>query len=289
MIVFSCQNQNFALSVRDYLKQNNIDCRVISSDNMFKVDIVNDVDEFLAHKYLEQLTKEKEEMMTKLNNSAWSQGSIDHGKSSASISINFNLRAFKGKITTVVISMLCIATWFFQLIFDSSSYRPVFENLCFNSELIKSGHEFWRIVTPAFLHFSLWHVAFNVVIFVVFASLVEKYLGKGKLILVFIAAAAIGNLGQYIANDFNGNFGGLSGVVNALIAYVTVVSRNIRTPRGFNSIPGMLPLVIIFVFINIIFNMGVANACHIIGICIGLIIGYIDYRAINKGTINFNK
>lgn len=173
--------------------------------------------------------------------------------------------------------------WIAQVFFDSDNRGVIFNTLCFDNQLIKEQYELWRLISPIFLHFSFWHIAFNLVIFIVFASKIEQCLGKTKLIFLLVSSAAIGNISQYIANDFNGNFGGISGVVNALIAYVSIVSLAKNIPANFKSIPGLLLVIIIFVFINLIFNFGVANACHVAGIIVGAIIGLVDYQSLNSG------
>lgn len=281
MIVFQASDKNIVLSVRDYLKQNNVDCVIEKSKDGYSVIIIKDEDIFMARRFLQQLSYDehgKEKLMT----SSWTQSSSDfgeHGSFTMSIK-NWNISK---NIFTFSISLLCMIVWIAQVFFDSDNRGVIFNTLCFDNQLIKDQYELWRLISPIFLHFSFWHIAFNLVIFIVFASKIEQCLGKTKLIFLLVSSAAIGNISQYIANDFNGNFGGISGVVNALIAYVSIVSLAKNIPANFKSIPGLLLVIIIFVFINLIFNFGVANACHVAGIIVGAIIGLVDYQSLNSG------
>ena len=73
------------------------------------------------------------------------------------------------------------------------------------------------------MHFSLVHILFSTLVIVISAGAVEKRLGSGKLIVITL----IGHLLAYMQQKFGGPwFGGLSGVVYALMGYVWLRERD---------------------------------------------------------------
>ncbi len=68
------------------------------------------------------------------------------------------------------------------------------------------------------MHFSLMHILFNLLWWWYLGGAVEKRLGSGKLIVITLISAL---LSGYVQQKFSGPwFGGLSGVVYALMGYV---------------------------------------------------------------------
>ncbi len=88
----------------------------------------------------------------------------------------------------------------------------------------------WRLITPAFLHFGILHLLFNLYMFYWLGRLVEVRKGARFFLLFFLTAAVASNLAQYgwylwkqpMAPPL---FGGLSGVLYALLGYVWIKGR----------------------------------------------------------------
>jgi len=80
----------------------------------------------------------------------------------------------------------------------------------------------WRLWTPTFVHYTLPHLIVNLYLWWLFASKIESE-SRFELISLITIAAAGANICQW---SFVGpNFGGLSGVVYALMAYLYLMHR----------------------------------------------------------------
>ena len=76
----------------------------------------------------------------------------------------------------------------------------------------------WKIIGPAFIHFSWLHIVFNTMWWWQLGGAIEKGFSKATLINLFLFSAIASNLGQFLVSG--PNFGGLSGVVYAVVGFV---------------------------------------------------------------------
>lgn len=142
--------------------------------------------------------------------------------------------------------------------------------------------EYWRFVTPAFLHFGIFHVVFNSLWLWEFGRRVELISGRSAYLVLMLALASGSNAGQYLW-DGPVLFGGLSGVVYGLVGYVWIRNRIAPTPL-LNVQPGIIYMLIGWLFIclfgivDLFMNGGVANGAHVSGLLIGMLAGALAGR-----------
>ncbi|RLA40940.1 MAG: rhomboid family intramembrane serine protease [Gammaproteobacteria bacterium] len=148
--------------------------------------------------------------------------------------------------------------------------------------------EWWRLVTPAFLHFGVFHIVFNSLWLWEFGRRIELLVGSGAY-LVLVSALTIGaNVGQYLWSG-PGLFGGLSGVVYGLLGYIWIRGR--RIPDPLLLLPkAILPLMLVWLLVcllgivDMVIRGGVANGAHVSGLVIGMIFGAFGGRKRNIET-----
>ena len=143
--------------------------------------------------------------------------------------------------------------------------------------------EFWRYFTHALMHFSVLHILFNLLWWWYLGGAVETRLGSGKLIVLTLISAL---LSGFIQHKFGGPwFGGLSGVVYALMGYVWL--RGERDPAsGIYLQRGLMAFALIWIIAGWfdLFGMAIANGAHMAGLAVGLAMAFADTLNARKRT-----
>lgn len=140
------------------------------------------------------------------------------------------------------------------------------------NSLLASG-EYWRILTPIFMHFSVLHILFNLLWVWVIGRRVEQTQGALLLASLVVFTGAISNLAQFLVSG--PLFGGMSGVVFALLAYTWTWDRLVQ--RAVFGFPPMLMGFMLFWlalgYSGALEKMGlgaIANTAHLAGLVAGL-------------------
>ena len=135
-----------------------------------------------------------------------------------------------------------------------------------------SGGEFYRLLTPIFLHFNFMHVLFNLLWLKDLGKIIENHLGKMKFSLLIISLALSSNLLQYY---FKGPlFGGMSGVVYGLLGFLWM-AKLFNEDEQLIGLPKRDIYIMIGWFVACLTGlMGpIANLAHGMGLFLGMIVG----------------
>lgn len=139
--------------------------------------------------------------------------------------------------------------------------------------VIASG-QWWRFLSPIFMHFSVMHIVFNLLWVWVIGSRVERQQGSVVLLLLVLVSGVLSNLAQFLVSG--PMFGGMSGVVFALIAYVWLWDR-LRMRPGFGFPPALMGFMLVWLalgYTGLLEGLGlgaVANTAHLVGLLAGLL------------------
>ncbi|ABQ13780.1 GlpG-like proten [Dichelobacter nodosus VCS1703A] len=175
-----------------------------------------------------------------------------------------------------VITWIVFALCFGFTLLIRAGYSPLTRWFLFYPEAIKHG-QIWRIITPAFLHFSMLgsvfvHLLFNTTIWLNLASAIESHERSSRLAGLFFFSAISSNIIAYLS--YSSAFGGLSGVVYALIGYIGMRGR---FDVYYQTIlpPSMIRVFIGFMLIGYTGLFGVmANNAHLSGFFAGVLYAY---------------
>lgn len=140
--------------------------------------------------------------------------------------------------------------------------------------------QFWRLLTPIFIHFGIMHLLFNMLWLRDLGSMVENRKGSWFLGIFIVIVASISNLTQYLISG--PAFGGMSGVVYALLGYIWMKGKYDPNSNLY------LHKVTVYMMIGWFFLcftglMGdIANAAHTAGLVIGVVWGFLSSPARRK-------
>ena len=109
----------------------------------------------------------------------------------------------------VTIGFLSIQTAVFLLAYLLPGLLIEFRGSMFGP-LIALNHEYWRFVTPIFIHYGLMHFAINSVILYYMGQQVEAIYGHGRFFLIYLLSGVMGNVLGFAFNDMNVQAAGAS-------------------------------------------------------------------------------
>lgn len=144
-----------------------------------------------------------------------------------------------------------------------------------------SRGEYWRLTTPAFLHFSILHLVFNSLWTWELGRRIERLNGAVFASIFFVVTAFAANLCQYWWASEPQQFGGMSGVVYAYVGYIAL--RHKLNPHPLTAMP---PGIIIFMLVwlaicltgivDVFIGGGIANGAHLGGLLAGLLVALVQ-------------
>jgi GlpG protein len=138
--------------------------------------------------------------------------------------------------------------------------------------------QIWRLFTPVLIHFGPFHLLFNAFWLNDLAVPTERYQGSWRFAVFILFTAAVSNMAQLVFGQ-SPNFGGLSGIVYALVGYLWARGR--ADPLSGINLPKQwvvffivwLALGFTGIFNDVLGHM--ANFCHLGGFAAGALYGYI--------------
>jgi membrane associated rhomboid family serine protease len=126
-----------------------------------------------------------------------------------------------------------------------------------------SEGEWYRLVTSGFLHASITHIGFNMLILYFLGRLLEPALGTPRFLVLYFASLFAGSFGALLL-DPNALTLGASGAVFGVAGAIFVIARG----RGLDAISMQIGFLIVF---NLIFSF---SARHIsLGAHLGGLVG----------------
>lgn len=267
-------NSRAAQAFVDYLKGEDIDCQIEPLVQGVAILVIHDKD-------VEQARQEFAHFIAHPYDNKYLQASWEHGDTQTKLDYGApSLQLFTQFITgagpvTLIVFAVCV------LIFAAMNLgfaNPIYETLSYFGAVSQSDlSQFWRVFTPSLLHFSTMHVIFNLLWWWYLGGRIETRIGTTPLLILLFMAGTLPNIIQYYVSG--PNFGGLSGVVYAVVGYTWIMG--IRKPAaGIGLPPAYMGFMMIWLALGFtdILGVSVANGAHIGGLFIGLTQGLFDSR-----------
>ncbi len=219
---------------------------------------------------------------SKYQQAAWDRGetvTINTGELSLVNNFKDNFLAHAGMVTLSIFTFC----WLVFLASELGWAQQIFYSLQFYKQLSLDAvlADPIRLLGPAFFHFSWLHIVFNTMWWWQLGGSIEKTLGKGTLINILLISAIISNLGQYLVSG--ANFGGLSGVVYALVGFVWWFGY-LAPEQGLSltkPVVGFLLFWLVLGYVDLL-PVNVANTAHLLGLLSGCFLALFTVKVIGK-------
>lgn len=163
---------------------------------------------------------------------------------------------------------------------------------------IYNQHQWWRFVTPMFLHVNMLHVMVNMYSLWMVGPYVEKLYGSAKFVVIWVITGVAGVVASYLtvrpglgAGPITGFIfkvydtpsAGASGALFGLVGVLFVFGIKFRheLPEGFKRAfgTGLLPMIVLNLFIGYVLRGFIDNAAHLGGMLSGAVLALVvDYR-----------
>jgi len=132
------------------------------------------------------------------------------------------------------------------------------------SDLIRAG-QWWRFITPVFLHGSVAHIFFNMYALLSIGSFLERHFGHGRFALLYFLGAFSGNVFSFLLT--NGYSVGASTAVFGLIAAEVIFfyqNRKLFGSQAKQAIGNAVFIIAVNLFIGL--TPGIDNWGHVGGL-----------------------
>lgn len=192
---------------------------------------------------------------------------------------------FKMKYPIVTYLLIALNVILYIVPVLTNSYDTIINNFCVYGPLIKAG-QYYRIITGAFLHGGILHLAFNCYALYVIGSQLESYLGKVRYLIIYLFSAVTASLFSMI---FNSNPSiGASGAIFGLMGALVYFGYHYRVYLGNVLKSQIIPLILFNLLIGAL-STGIDNFAHIGGLIGGLLITSalgIKYKSSTSQMVN---
>lgn len=163
-------------------------------------------------------------------------------------------------VVTYTLMAICVGVYLLQLVLGDTiatefAMRPV---------AIAFGADYYRLFTAMFLHASILHIAFNMYVLYVLGPTLERILGHGRFLLLYILAGLGGSAVSYAFSTPTTWSVGASGAIFGLMGALLVAGKRLRYDVNM-----VLALVAINVVIGFVFSSGIDWRAHLGGLATG--------------------
>ncbi len=192
-------------------------------------------------------------------------------------------------ITVGTIAIWCFTAYQVALASGAHSIHDIITNVLNNTQnadvLVKYGAkdnasilagQYWRFLTPIFLHANLLHVGLNMLNFFILGIFIERLVGHLRFLLIYLVTGVISVIASFYFAPQEvsvGASGAIFGVVGAYSVFVLMHRRAFRA----GGIPILLWLVFV-IGLNLglgLFIANVDNYAHLGGLISGFLLGWL--------------
>lgn len=176
-------------------------------------------------------------------------------------------------VTTIIVLNL---VFFLLLTIPVFPNQFIFQSLAGINLYIAEG-EWWRIITPIFMHSSFSHLFFNCFSLVILAPSLEVLLRKNRFLFLYLASGIFANIATYIFEPLTYVHVGSSGAIFGLLGFLfflAIYKKHLISSSHAQMIIVVGMIALIFSFTDIRVNI----TAHLAGMLFGFIYARIIFK-----------
>jgi membrane associated rhomboid family serine protease len=203
---------------------------------------------------------------------AEARGSAPRAKSRARSSVMSAFRPSNdGPVVTYSIMALCVVVFIVQ----SIGGNAVTAELVYVPGL--STFEPWRFLTSIFAHASIIHILFNMYSLYIFGPVLERTLGRGRYLVLYLLAGFGGSVAVLLLAPFSTVLGA-SGAIFGLMGAFFVIQRGL----GGTNNPSLLIVIGLNLVLPFIIGGNISWQAHLGGLIVGGLAAFILVKTRNR-------
>ncbi|MFT4049461.1 MAG: rhomboid family intramembrane serine protease [Solirubrobacterales bacterium] len=175
-------------------------------------------------------------------------------------------------LINVLVFLAQIATGYPLGLFSSNGGGWVTQHGLLYAPLVAQG-EWWRVITPGFLHLGLLHIAMNMYLLYVLGRMLEPELGSIQMLAVYVTSLLAGSLGAIILEPGTPS-AGASGAIFGLMGMALVIARS----RGISDAVKQIGVLVVLNLVITFGYSGISKGAHLGGLIGGMICGLILFE-----------
>lgn len=169
-------------------------------------------------------------------------------------------------VLTIILITINVLIFLYGLFFDKNSM--LINNFALYAPYVRGG-DYYRLISSAFLHVSLFHLLVNMYSLYIIGSQIENFFGKTKYIVIYLFSAIMGSLFSMLFT--RGVSIGASGAIFGLLGAMLYFGYFYRIYLGNTITSQILPVILINLLIGFS-SSSIDNFAHIGGLVGGIII-----------------
>ncbi len=167
----------------------------------------------------------------------------------------------------VVTGIIALTILVFFVQRGSASFQLDFAQI---NEFVRAG-EYWRLVTAAFLHGSVMHIAFNMYALYLFGPSLERRFGSLPFVMLYIASALAGGAAFLYFGGDNAAVGASGAIFGLFGAWIGASYRMRNTPAGAAQFRNLAVLLLINLALPFLApGLNIAWQAHVGGLLAGV-------------------
>ncbi len=177
-------------------------------------------------------------------------------------------------VATWLLLGLIAAMFVVETVAGGSTQTDVLVRLGAKVTVLIAAGEYWRLLTALFLHIGLIHLFFNGYALLAIGTELERLLGPGRFLAIYLLAGLFGNLASYAftINLAAGASGAIFGLIGALAVFFTLYRRQLGA-WGRGRLANILFLILLNLFLGFT-QPGIDNLAHLGGLLSGMGLGW---------------